>query len=431
MPTLLTPPTTDRVDAPVSAPSPAPAAPPAPRAAPAAPRREPKHLVTRRRAVIGGAVLLVGAATAWALRPTSLGVDAARAAPAPMTVTVDADAVTRVRSRFTIGAPVTGLVQRILLSEGDSVRPGEVVAVVAPLPVDPTARGVAESRRRAAAGAMSQADARRRQAALSLAQAEREAARARQLLVAGAVAERDVERAALVVEGARGDLAAAEAQRRAAAAELAQAGAALDATVGAARAATAVRAPAAGRVLRIPDRSARVVAAGTPLMELGDPSSLEVAADVLSSDAASVRVGQRVALRGWGGDVLLGRVRRVEPSARTRVSALGVDEQRLTVVIDLANPPATLGDGYRLEASVVVWEAASVLTVPASALLRAGDRWQVYAIEGGRARRRDVQVGHLGGGLAEVRGGLRAGDSVVVFPSDALRDGARVRAGGE
>src|SRR5512132_584220 len=143
MPTILTPPTTDRVDVSVSAPSPAPATPPARRAAPAAPRRESKHVVTRPRAVIGGAVLVVAAATAWALRPTSLAVDGARATLAPMSVTVDADAVTRVRSRFTIGAPVTGLVQRILLSEGDSVRPGAVVAVVAPLPVDPTAHGVA------------------------------------------------------------------------------------------------------------------------------------------------------------------------------------------------------------------------------------------------------------------------------------------------
>ena len=180
-------------------------------------------------------------------------------------------------------------------------------------------------------------------------------------------------------------------------------------------------------MLSVPQRSARVVAAGTPLLELGDPGALEVAADVLSSDAASVRAGQKVVLRGWGGTPIDGVVRVVEPSARTRTSALGVEEQRLTVVIDLSPVPDALGDGYRLDASIVVWEGR-VLTVPAGALLRDGDTWHVLMVRDGRALRRRVDIGHVGGGAAEVRSGLLSGDRVVLFPPDALRDGARVRA---
>jgi len=163
-------------------------------------------------------------------------------------------------------------------------------------------------------------------------------------------------------------------------------------------------------------------------VEVGDPASLEVAADVLSSDAASIRPGQPVTLRGWGGSPLYGTVRRVEPSARKRISALGVDEQRLSVIIDLAMHPATLGDGYRLESSIVVWQAPRVLTVPASALFRNDERWQLYALSDGHAHLREVSIRHTGGGSAEVLSGLREGDTVIVFPSEALRDGMRVRA---
>jgi HlyD family secretion protein len=209
-------------------------------------------------------------------------------------------------------------------------------------------------------------------------------------------------------------------------AELAEARAALDAAVGHNEATTIVRAPGDGRVLSVPQSSARVVAAGTPLLELGDPGALEVAADVLSSDAASVRVAQPVILRGWGGTPLNGVVRVVEPSAHTRISALGVEEQRLTVVIDPSPVPPSLGDGYRLDASIVVWEG-NALAVPASALLRQGNDWDVFAVRNGRAARERVSIGHVGGGVAQVTSGLKAGDRVVIFPPDVLRDGDRVR----
>lgn len=384
--------------------------------------------MTKKRAIIAGIVIVIGVLVWRALRPAAVEVDLAQATVGAMQVTVDADAVTRVRAHFAIASPVAGLLERIPLVEGDSVQRGDVVAVVMAAPADPTTRRVADARPDVARAARAQASARAAQVVSALDQAEREAGRVRALAAAGALADRDVERATLTTDGYRRDLEAARAQQRLAEAELEQAVAAADAATGAKGAATAVRAPASGRVLRIPERSARVVAPGMPIMEIGDPSALEVAADVLSSDAASIRPGQLVTLRGWGGAPLFGRVRLVEPSARTRISALGVEEQRLNVVIDVPDAPAALGDGYRLEASIAVWQGSNVLTVPASALVRAGDHWQLFVAENGRAQRRDVTIGHIGGGGAEVLKGLRAGDRVIVFPPDDIENGVRIRA---
>ena len=408
---------------PVSPASPEPSGAP-PRSAAPAPASPRRHLKARA-AVIGGGVLVV-AGIAYALRPKPVDVDVMVASVAPMSVTIDADAAARVRQPFTITAPVGGLVERLTVRAGDRLRAGDPVAAIATPPLHSTERRAVEARADAAAAGHSQFEARLSQAELALAQALRDEARARQLVDAGAVAERDLELATLTVSYRRADLGTVRAQRRVALAELAEARAALDAAAGQSGTTTIVRAPTAGRVLSVAQRSARVVAAGTPLLELGDPGALEVAADVLSSDAASVRSGQRVILRGWGGAPLQGVVRVVEPSARTRVSALGVEEQRLTVVIDPASVPDALGDGYRLDASIVVW-TGRVLTVPAGALMREGDAWHVFLVRDGRAVHRQVDVGHVGSGVAEVRAGLRPGERVVLFPPDVLRDGARVR----
>jgi HlyD family secretion protein len=291
-----------------------------------------------------------------------------------------------------------------------------------------TERAGLAARLDAARAAQLQADSRVTAARQALAQAVRDRQRARTLLEAGGIAERDEELAMLTETNRRTELGTAEAQRRIAVAEVTQARAALAAATAATGATALVRAPAAGRVLGMPDRSARVVAPGAPLLTIGDPRTLEIAADVLSSDAAVVRRGQTVILRGWGGAPLRGVVRSIEPSARTRVSALGVEEQRLTVVVDVPNAPPALGDGYRLDASIVVWEATNATTVPAGALLRSDGGWDVFAIRDGRAERVPVRIGHVGGGAAEVLGGVRRGERVVVFPPDALRSGMRVRA---
>jgi HlyD family secretion protein len=184
-------------------------------------------------------------------------------------------------------------------------------------------------------------------------------------------------------------------------------------------------------VLRLAERSERVVAPGSPITEIGDTHGIEVVVDVLSSDAARVRSGMPVRLEGWGGAAqgdALGRVRVVEPAASTRVSALGVEEQRVDVIVDVVDPPPSLGDGYRVDAKIVVWSADGVLCVPASALVRHGEEWAAFVVESGRARLRPVRVGAMGGATVQVLEGLREGDEVIVFPSDAVRAGARVAA---
>lgn len=412
------------------------AAPPAPlspvpvrsrNASPHPPRPAPR-VITRKRVVLAASVIVIGLLSWRALRPAAIEANLATATVGAMQLSVDADAVTRVRAHFTVAAPVAGLLERIPLAAGDSVHRGDIIAVVMAAPADPTTRRVADARLDVARAAQVQASARTAQAVSAFEQADREAGRVRALAAAGALADRDVERATVAVAGYRSDVDAARAQERLAAAELAQATAAADAAAGRRGAATVVRSPASGVVLRIPDRSARVVAPGTPIMEIGDRGALEVAADVLSSDAASIRAGQVVTLRGWGGAPLAGRVRLVEPSAQTHVSALGVEEQRLTVVIDLDHAPPALGDGYRLEASIAVWEGSGVLTIPASALLRSGDRWQAFVADGGRARLREVTIGRVGGGTAEVLAGVRAGERVLLFPADDVVDGVRISA---
>lgn len=418
------PPMASPVEAPVSSPESSPEPSSAPVPAPVT--------VKPRRRVIGRLVLLVlavliGTGVVMALRPKPIAVDVAVVAMAPMRVTVDADAVSRVRQPFMITAPVGGLVERLTAREGDVVQLGQPLATITPPPLYSTDRRSAQAHVDAARAGVLQYEMQLSQAQLALAQALRDEARQRQLLQAGAVAERDVELAALTTVSRRAELGTVRAQQRIAIAELAQAQAALDAAVAEPSVATIVRAPSRGRVLAVPDRSARVVAAGAPLLQLGDPGALEVAADVLSSDAAAVRPGQHVILRGWGGSPLDGVVRVVEPSARTRLSALGVEEQRLNVIIDLVAAPRVLGDGYRLDASIIVWEARA-LSVPAGALLRDGDSWEVFAVRSGRAVRARVQIGHVGSGAAEVLSGLRPGDRVVLLPPDQLRDGARVRA---
>ena len=395
--------------------------------------------ITRGRLVAVGAATILLIILAAAVRPRPIVVDVATVARGAMETTVDAEGRTRVRERYVVAAPVGGRVERISYVEGAVIHRGDAVAVLTPLALD--AAGVVQARARVdAADALQRgASAAVRAADATHAQARRDAERAHRLAEAGGIAPRDVEQADLALRQAEEDAGAAHERSVAAAADVRQARAALLGTTGAAGGRIVVRAPASGRVLRILERSERTVAAGTVLLEIGDPASLEVVVDVLSSDGATIRAGDPVRLTGWSADgaadraagegaPVAGRVREVEPSAFTKVSALGVDEQRVNVVIDLVAPPPTVGDGFRVDVSVVTWSAPDVLTVPTSALAREGDAWTVYAIEGGRARRRAVRIGRIGASTAELLGGLDSGARVVAFPSDKIGEGTRVAA---
>ena len=385
--------------------------------------------LTRRRTVIA-AIAVAAAGTGWlAFRPKPVEVETSVATLGPFRVTVDEDGETRVQDRYVVTAPVTGRLERIALREGAEVSPRQVVARIAPVPLDAQAATQAQAR-------LVGAQAMGREAAARVAQAQRMVEDARlsdvrtaRLTAAGAVAERDREQAALSLRIAEDELRAALARSSAAASEV-QAARATLLPVGAAGEGSAVRvtSPVAGRVLAVPDRSERVVAAGTPILEIGDASALEIVIDVLSTDAVEIVPGAEVEIAEWGGErVLAGRVRTVGPAGFTRISALGVEEQRVNVVIDLVEPMPSLGDGFRVEARVVVWAADSVLTVPASAVVRDPDGWTVFTVVNGRAEAARVEIGHRTSGRVEIVSGVQEGARVILFPSDQIVDGVRVR----
>ena len=394
----------------------------------------------RRRISIGlaaGVALAVG----WTLlRPDPVPVDVAPVVRGQLRVTVDEEGETRVRDRFTITAPTAGRLLRSEFDAGDTVEPGTLLASIEPLPLDPRTQAGALARLEAAEATRRASRAQVGLTNAGLEQARRSAVRAEQLRQAGTLSAEAHELALLEQTRRAQENAAARFAADAADHDVEAARAALLAAQesspnparGGARPAPAtrveVRSPAAGRVLRLLEESERIIAAGTPLLEVGDPASLELVIDVLSTDAVRIHPGARVIVKDWGGDgALEARVRRVEPSGFRKVSALGVEEQRVNVIADLAEPNPALGDGYRFEAMIVVWEGPGVLQVPASALFRQAGDWSVFLVEGSRARRRDVKIGQRGGFAAEIRDGLTEGETVVLYPSDRLADGVRIR----
>ena len=367
---------------------------------------------------VGGGVALI--ALLGRARPEP--VDTAAAEVGAVVTSVDEEGRTRLRDRYLVTAPVAGVVARIGMLEGTPVRAGDVGARLTPSVLDPRARREAEARRDAAADAARSAAAAARSARSAWEQAHRERIRAERLAAPGVIPPQEWERAEVAESTATRALEAAEYQARAAQHDVELARAALTGA-----GALLLAAPVSGKVLRIAERSERPVLAGTVLAELGDPRSLEVVLDLLSADAAQVRAEDPVVITGWGGArPLAAVVRTIEPSAFTKLSALGVEEQRVHVIADLAEVPPELGDGFRVDASIVTWRSDSVLRIPANALVRAASGWSVYVVEDGRARQRPVTVGHQGAGFAEIVGGLRSGDVVIRQPGDRIADGTRV-----
>jgi HlyD family secretion protein len=366
-----------------------------------------------------------------ALRPGPLPVDLAAAVRGPLRVTLDEEGETRVRERFVVSSPVAGRILRIELEPGDPVTPGQVLAVVrpgAPQPLDARTRANLQAQVQAAEAALGRARAgrERAQAELGLAQAEHQ--RFAALESQGILSRDRLEVAKVNVETREALLAAAEAETRMAQHQLEAARASLLESAGEGTGASVeVRAPSAGRVLRRLRESETVVAAGEPLLEVGDAKNLEVIADFLSTDAAQLRPGMAAELEPTPGKVLLGTIRTIEPSGFTKISALGVEEQRVNVVLRLDNPPEDwLADGFRVEVRAVVWEAKDVLKVPTSALFRDAQGWTAYVEKDGKATTRRLEVGWQNGLEAEIRGGLAAGEKVILHPSADVKDGAAV-----
>ncbi|GAO04236.1 efflux RND transporter periplasmic adaptor subunit [Anaeromyxobacter sp. PSR-1] len=389
----------------------------------------------RRWIVLGAVVALALAGAAAIVGRGAAEVEVRRAARGPIAEWVEGTGKARVRERHAVSAPVTGALERVEVHAGDAVRAGAVVARVLPLtptPLDPRSRSEARARVAAARAAEAQAEAALRRARVVEADAARTLERARALLAASAMAPSDHDAAEATARAAREEVDAARATVGRVRAERVAAEAVLAAPRGAAGGAVPVASPVAGVVLRVVQESPGPVLAGTPVLEVGDPRELEVALELLTEQASRVRPGAEVELTAWGGDApLAGRVRRVEPSAFTKVSALGVEEQRVNVLVDPAGAAgawSALGDGWRVEGRVAVARRADALRVPASSVFRGDGGWAVYAVEGGRARLRPVQLGALAATEVEIAGGLADGTPVVLRPTGALHDGARVRA---
>jgi len=382
-----------------------------------------------------GVLVLVGIAVAWI--PEPLAVDTATAVRGPLRVTIDEDGQARVKDRYIVSAPLGGSLDRIELDPGDDVRAGQLLARIVPLVpalLDERSRSEAQAHVLAATAAQRQASAQIGRAEASREFAVKEADRQSKLAQAGAISRVEHEQALLAARTSTADLESARFAARVAAHELDMARAALR-RLSASKAEgrgeqLEVPSPVNGRVLKVLQESEGVVQAGTPLLEVGDPAALEIVVDVLTVDAVRIAPNARVRIDRWGGPELEGRVRRVEPSAFTRLSSLGVEEQRVNVLIDLVSPGkewGTLGDGYRVEAHIVVWEGQDVLKIPSSAVFRRGNGWAAYRIEEGTARLSPVEIGERSGRDVEVRKGLSPGAVIVVYPSDQISDGARVR----
>jgi HlyD family secretion protein len=393
---------------------------------PAAGMRRPNRQEHRKRRWLPwtGAALLAALITGG-LWPKPVPVETARVERGNLRATVNEEGKTRIKQRYVISVPVAGQLRRLQFKAGAEIKAGETVLAiidpVSPTLLDARTRNTTEARRDSVAANLEKVRAARSFAASELRRFER-------LYRDQTISVQELETAQLRERTAAKEEAASESALRQAEAELAE-----FTSVGGTNEVCVpreVKSNVSGRVLKVYEESARVVAAGTPLLEIGDPTDLEVVVEVLSRDGAAIAPGTKVEFDQWGGsEPLVGRVRLVEPAAFTKVSALGVEEQRVNVVADLLTPPEqrrSVGDNFRVDARIIIWESQDALKVPVGALFRQGDQWATFVLENGRARLRAVKAGRTSGTEAQVLDGLNPGEQVILYPGSRVRDGQRV-----
>ena len=389
-------------------------------------------------------LLAVGGWFVYRSMQPQLLVDAAMVDRGPMEAWIDEDGKTRLQDRYIVSAPLSGNLVRIQLREADPVEAGKTTLATihpaAPGLLDVRERRQAEARRTAASLAVDQSRSRSSAVRESLELAGKTLERLNYLKERDSTSQQDVDIAQAEFQSLKAQLSVATIAEAIAKFELEQVEAALlhvesdaipqDQTLGLQGEDFHIVAPIDGRVLRVLQESQAVVQPGDALLEIGDPRRLEIEIDVLSPDAVKIRAGDPVRITGWGGDQPLnGRVRLVEPAATTKISSLGVEEQRVNVVVDIEEPPEnreTLGDAFRVDARIIYWQSKDVLRVPSSALLRVSEGWAVYRIEGNRALRTPIQIGHRNPRWTEVLEGLSAGQQVIEYPSDKISSGVLV-----
>ena len=392
-----------------------------------------------KRIVMWAAIVgIIVTALALSFTPRPVMVDLVEVEPGPLVVTLDEEGETRVHDVYTLSAPVAGRVQRIDRHVGDPVTANETVLAQIepgdPSFLDPRSEAQARAAIQAAAAARDLAAAAVKDAEAHYEFARAEYARMQELIVEGSVSKRDLDTAERDFKARRAGLDTARAALQVRSYELELARAQLVSPLQTQESrencdCIPITAPVSGRVLQISDRSERVVREGDMLMQIGDPNDLEIVVDYLSMDAVKIQAGQRVIIDNWGGaGPLEGRVRLIEPFGFLKVSALGIEEQRVNVIIDFASDEGweRLGHGYQVESRVVLWDVDDILTVPLTALFRDGENWALFVEQDGRARLRHVKAGQRNGIIAEISDGLKAGERVVVHPSDRVADGVRI-----
>jgi len=388
----------------------------------------------RRRIVLGSIALLVGWSLYLGFRQQAIEVDIATIGRAPLRVTINQEGRTRVIDRYVITAPVNGYARRINLDIGTAVERDATLVELEPVrpdELDARRRAEAEARIAAAAASVDTAQQQFIAATSNTKLAQIELQRTRVLRAAGHVSAAAEDLAASNADRSAAELRAKQFAVATARHELEAARAVLQyAASGSSAKTVAVRSPTAGQVLKILHKSEGTVTTGQPLVEIGNPRALEVEIDLLSADAVRVHPGSRVIFERWGGEgILEGEVRIVEPAGFTKVSALGVEEQRVWVIVSFTSPATLwqrLGDGYRLEANIIVWEANDVLQIPVSALFRDGDSWTAFVVEQGKAVKRRVQIGQRSGLSGQVISGINVNEHVIVHPDDRVQEGSSV-----
>jgi len=387
-------------------------------------------------AVVGVAVL---AGLILAMMPKPVMVDVAIIERGPLVVTISDDGRTRIRERYVVSAPLSGRLVRINLDPGDSVVAKETLLTTIeptdPALLDPRAASLAKARVKAAETRVNLAAPKLESAKENMELQSRELERQEKLAKSSASTEQMLDQQSVAYQLATNDFSTAKFELEISQFELEQAKAALlhtdsESETSPSEWAFSMNSPISGQVLRVFQESSTIVNAGEKILELGDPNVLEIEVDVLSTDAVKIRPSARVILREWGGDeTLAARVRRVEPSAFTKISALGIEEQRVNVIIDFVDLPAdrpSLGDGFRVEADIVHWETDDVLIVPTGALFRESGEWAVFVIRESRAELRHVVLGHRNDDEAEVLEGLEESDSVILYPGDRIESGTLI-----
>lgn len=386
-------------------------------------------------------VLVIAAGLLYGFFPRAVEVDVVAAVSGPLAVSIEEEGKTRVMERYVVSAPVAGYSRRIDLHVGDAVQAGQVLAQLEPVrseALDPRSRAQMQAQLNAAQAALSAAVENARAAEAQATLAQQELQRVESLRKVNFVSEQALDRARTELSRSQAAKQAAHYTANMTRFELDKVRATLASTAqqqtGKSTETISVRAPVAARVLKLVHESEGLVPAGQPLLEIGNPDTLEIAVEVLSTQAVKIAPGSKVLFDRWGNDTTLqGAVRMIEPTGFTKVSALGVEEQRVRVIADITSPREIwrrLGDGYRVEARFVIWEGNDILQIPASALFRQGKEWAVFAVENGRAKLRTIKVGQQAGLIVQALSGIKAGEQVITHPEDKIKDGTRVKVRG-